>query len=268
MSSTSEVGIAKNVAHLSTLITYCVSYGSNYNPSNAAIKLPGLNAVLSNAQTALTNAISSRTARAGAFNARMVAFKDIKKLSTRLLAALNGAGATTQQINNAKSIDRKIKGRRAKSIPHSAPAPASGTPTASQTEKATLPPPSTLPITPVTPPHPISVSQVSYDNLIQHMAEFIALLASIPSYNPNETDLKIASLNTYLANLNATNNAAIVAQTTLNNSLIARNKILYAYITGLCAIGEESKDYIKSVYGSTAAEYKQVRKLSFTKHRI
>jgi hypothetical protein len=30
MASTSEVGHAKNVAHLATLITYCTSYGSNY----------------------------------------------------------------------------------------------------------------------------------------------------------------------------------------------------------------------------------------------
>jgi hypothetical protein len=95
------------------------------------------------------------------------------------------------------------------------------------------------------------------------LAAFIALLASIPTYAPNEIDLKITSLNTYLASLNTTNNAAVVAHTKLDNTRILRNKALYTPITGLCAIGEETKQYIKSIFGSTAPEYKEVRGLQF-----
>ena len=270
MASTSEVGNKKNIAHLATLITYCVSYGTSYNPSAIAIKLPQLNTLATNAQTAENNVTTDEAAETSAGNARVVAFQNIKKLATRLLAAVSASGATSQQKANAKTITRKIRGSRAKITPVPAPTPApSPTPTPNPTGSSPTPAPSSQKqATTTTTPHTISTAQVSFDNLIQHMQAFIALLATIPSYNPNEIDLKIASLNTYVANLNTTNNAAVAAHTTASNTRIARNKILYTPITGLCDIGEETKDYIKSVYGATAPEYKQVRKLSFTKKRL
>ncbi len=264
-SSTSETGHAKNVAHFATLITYSTSYGTTYNPSATAIKLPALNTTLTNSQTALTNAINDATSNTNAINARVAAFLNIKKLATRMLAALNGAGATTLQIANAKTINRKIQGSRAKltPVPTTTSTPTTGTTTNTTTTTTPPPPERTTPTTTPVTPHTVSTSQQSFDQLIQHMQAFIALLASVPTYNPNEVDLKVAALNTYLGTLNTTNNAAITAHTKLANTLIARNKTLYAPITGLCAIAQETKNYIKSVYGATAPEYKQVSKLSF-----
>jgi hypothetical protein len=270
MASTSEVGHAKNAAHFATLITFCTSYGTTYNPSNNAIKVAALNTISTNAQAAINNVTTSLAANTTAINSRIAAFQGIKKLSTRMLSALVASGATAQQKANAKTINRKIQGSRAKLVP--TPTPTGGTTggtatgtttsTSSSTEKSSTPP-STQPV-----PTPISVSQQSYDNLIQHFQAFIALLQTIPSYNPNETDLKIAALNTYSANLTSTNNAAITAHTSLNNTRIARNKILYTPVTGLCDIAEEVKNYLKSVYGATAPEYKQVRALKFVKHKL
>jgi hypothetical protein len=268
MSSTSEVGHAKNVAHLSTLITYCQGYGTTYNPSNSAIKIPQLTTLLTNAQTALANCINDATANTNAINARVVAFLNIKKLSTRMYNALIASGATPQQKANAKTINRKIQGSRAKIVPVVPPTPTptpdpSPTPnnnTNTPSEKASSHP--TLPVT------PISVSQQSFDQLIQHFAAFIALLVSIPSYNPNEVDLKVAALNTYQANLIATNNAAVIAHTKIGNTRILRNKILYTPVTGLCDIGDETKGYIKSIYGSTAPEYKQLSGISFRTRKL
>ena len=272
MASTSEVGHAKNVAHLATLITYCTSYGTTYNPSNNAIKTPQLNTLLVSAQTALTNVINDTTANTNAINARIVAFQNIKKLATRMYSALVASVATTQQKNNAKTINRKIQGSRAKITPPPTPTPTPNpnSNTGTNSAEKTTTPPSVNPIPTPTPATPttISTAQLSFDNLIQHMAAFIALLQSIPSYSPNETDLKVVGLNTYLANLNTTNNAAVVAHTKVNNTRIARNKILYTPVTGLCDIGEEVKDYIKSVYGSTAPDYKQVRSLKFKTQKL
>jgi len=258
MASTSEVGNIKNIAHLATLITYCQSYGTTYNPSNNLIKIPQLTILLNAAQTDQNNVLTDEATEKSAGNARIIAFKDIKKLSTRLLAAVGASGATAQQKANAKTINRKIQGSRAKIVPAPNPTPTPlPTPTPnSANQKATIPQGTINPIPTPVAPHTISVAQLSYDNLIQHIAAFIALLQTIPTYNPNETDLKITTLNSYMANLIATNQADIVAHTKANNTRIARNKILYTNITGLCDIGEESKDYIKSVYGSTAPEYK------------
>jgi hypothetical protein len=81
-------------------------------------------------------------------------------------------------------------------------------------------------------------------------------------------DLKITSLNTYLGTLNSTNAAAVLAHTNAVNAHIARNKILYTNVTGLCDIGEATKEYIKSVFGSTSPEYKQVRSIKFKKQKL
>jgi hypothetical protein len=270
MASTSEVGHAKNVAHLTTLITYCTSYGTTYNPSNAAIKLPALNILATNAQTALTNVINDATANTAAINARVIAFFNIKKLATRMFSALGASGATVQQKANAKTINRKIQGSRAKLIPVPAPTPNPSTGTSPAPNQKTTTPPSVNPVPTPTPvvPHTISTAQLSFDQLIQHMAAFIALLQSVPTYNPNEVDLKIVALNTYLANLNTTNNAAVVAHTKVDNTRIARNKVLYTPITGLCDIGDEVKEYIKSVYGATAPEYRQVKGIAFKPRKL
>ena len=259
-SSTSEVGHAKNVAHFSTLITYCNSYGTTYNPGATNIKLPALNTTLTGAQTSLTNVINDNTANTTAINARIVPFKGIKKLSTRILAAFIAAGATAQQIANAKTINHKIQGSHAKLTPSTTTTPPSS-PTTNPTSVPTGTIPGSTAKTAAT--KTVSNSQQSFDQLIQHLQAFIALLTSVPAYAPNEADLKVAALNTYLTSLNTTNNAAVIAHTKLANTLIARNKSLYAPLTGVCAFAEETKNYIKSVYGSTAPEYKQVRSLQF-----
>jgi hypothetical protein len=256
--STSEVGHAKNVANFATLISYCVSYGTAYNPSATAIKLPGLNTTLTAGQTALTNVISDANANTTAINARLSAFTGIKKLATRMLAAFIAAGASKVQIANAKTINRKIQGTRAK-----AATTIGGTPTVSPGTSPTGPTASPTGKVAATVHHNVSASQQSFDQEIQHFTAFVTLLGSVTAYNPNEADLKTAALNTYLATLNSTNTAAVNAHTALNNALIARNKALYAPATGLCAIAEDVKSYVKSVYGYTAPEYKQVSKLKF-----
>src|SRR5665213_4428060 len=104
MASTSEVGHAKNVAHLATLITYCASYGTTYNPSNNAIKTPQLNTLLVSAQTALTNVINDTTANTNAINARIVAFQNIKKLATRMYLSLIHISEPTRQAEISYAI--------------------------------------------------------------------------------------------------------------------------------------------------------------------
>ena len=57
MSSTSEVGHAKNVANFADLIAYCTAYGATYNPSKTALQLTSLNTLLTSAQTELSSVI-------------------------------------------------------------------------------------------------------------------------------------------------------------------------------------------------------------------
>lgn len=78
-------------------------------------------------------------------------------------------GATEQSINNYKTLNEKVQGPRIKKS--EAPNPI---------ETTTDPANSTTALVKKT----ISVSQQSFDNIIEHYDKIIKLLVSIPAYNP------------------------------------------------------------------------------------
>lgn len=238
MASTSEIGHAKNVANFQDLISFVTSYGATYNPTKNALKLPQLTALQTTSQTRLAEVVAKNTAFNNAVNDRMTAFDGLKALSTRLVNALESTDATTEKIKDAKVFNRKLQGKRASS------ADAPTDPNASA-------------------PATISASQQSYDQQIQHFAGLISVLQTEASYTPNETELKIATLTTKQADLTAKNNAVSTAYSAVSNTRIARNKTLYDVGTGLVDTAFEVKKYVKSIYGATSPEFKQVNKIKF-----
>lgn len=64
MSSTSEVGHAKNVAHFGDLIAYCTAYGATYNPPKPALQIISLNTLLTSSRAELDNVITAKNALA------------------------------------------------------------------------------------------------------------------------------------------------------------------------------------------------------------
>src|SRR5690606_23072724 len=97
----------------------------------------------------------------------------------------------------------------------------------------------------------ISTSQQSYDQQIQHFAGIISILESEPSYQPNETDLQIATLLAKQTDLKAKNSAVATAYTNVSNSRIQRDVAMYAKNTGLFDTASEVKKYVKSVFGAS-----------------
>lgn len=154
----------------------------------------------------------------------MDAFALLKPLATILINALEATQATNQLIKDAKTINKKIQGKRAGKI--EAP---------------------TDPNTPV--PETISTSQQSYDQLIQHFTALIELLQSEPTYSPNETALQIPTITTYKNDLIAKNNDVSSKYTEVSNARINRDRIPYRDPTGLVFIAQEVKKYVKSVFG-------------------
>jgi len=247
MASTSETGHAKNVANFEDMISFCTGYGATYNPSKVAIQLPSLNALRTNAENAVADVNSANTAFINATNARQIAFNPVKPLATRLVNALEATDATDELIKDAKTLNRKVQGARKGK--------------------------GTTPETPPTPPDTaaedkqISVSQQSYDSIIENFEKLGQLVATEPTYTPNEVDLQTATLITFHGNLKTTNTAVINATTAISNARITRNQILYAPKTGLYDVAQEVKKYVKSVFGATSPQYKQVSKIKFTKPR-
>lgn len=252
MASTSETGHAKNVANFEIVISSCNGYGAVYNPTKNCLKIPQLQSTLTSAKNSLQLVKTTWITFENARNARELAISNgvIKKYSTRILNALESTDASKLTVDDAKAINRKIQGKRAGS-------------------KSTTIETTPQDETPATPEeiHIISASQQSYDNLIDNFAKLVVCISSEPSYSPNEADLKIASLNAALTNYRNLNTGVINAWTPYKNSLINRFNVLYQDNTGLVDVASEIKKYVKSVFGATSQQYKQISKIQFKKYK-
>jgi hypothetical protein len=252
MSTYSEVGHEKNVANFEDLISYCAGFGAAYNPSLNAIKIANMNSLRASASSSLANAVSKYNLLKATANTRKDIFAPVKKLSTRIIAALNSCGATKETVNDALTYNRKLQGKRAKPIKE-----VSSERSVDNNE---------TPIDPNVVVH-ISSSQQGYDSMVEFLAKLIDLLGTVPSYTPNEADLKIPALNTLLTSMRSSNTAVINATTNFKNAMLSRNAILYKPITGLVDVAKECKSYVKSVYGATSGAYRQVSAIKFTRRK-
>ena len=241
MSSTSEVGHAKNVANFADLITYCNAYGATYNPSKTALQLASLNTLLTSAQTEISNVVTAKNAFDTATGDRQLAFAPLKSLATKVFNSLSVTDATDQTLADAKTINNKLQGKRAKAVAEN-PTPENGTP-ANNT---------------------VSVSRQSYDSLTENFSALIDLVSSVPSYTPNEADLSIASLTTFRDNLQTANTNVITTEVAYSNARISRDNVLYSKDTGLVDVAMDVKNYVKSIFGATSPQYKQVSGIKFT----
>ena len=241
MPSNSESGHKPNVANFETLISYCTGYGAQYNPANTRLNLPQLSAIKTNAHNAMAQVNLDLAPEKLAVDAREILFKPLSALSTKILNAVKASNVSEEYINDVKTIIRKLQGKRA--TPKIKDDPNTPEDESLQTH---------------------SSSQMSIDQRIENLDKLIDLLASNPNYAPNEVDVKVVTLTTMRNDMIAANTLVINAQTTLSNSRIARNVILYDRATGLVKIAGDVKSYVKSVFGANSPQYKQISALKFT----
>lgn len=251
MASTSETGHPKNVANFETLVSFTVGYGLTYNPSKANLKVPALQTQLASCKANIASVTSTSVAFNNAVNARMIAFEGLKKLSTRLVNALDSTSASTQIVKDIKTVNAKVQGSKL---------------TKADSGKSATPIDPNTPI--VETDKTISSSQRSYSSIIEHFSKIITILSTEPTYVPNETELKVVTLNTLLTNLKNTNTGVINAYTTVSNSRISRDQSLYNLTNGLCETAKEVKKYVKSVFGATSQQYKQISGIEFKSRKI
>ena len=251
MASTSETGHAKNVANFDDLISFVIGYGTDYNPSKAAIKLAALQSLSAKAKTAISEVHAAQSVNSNAKAAREAAFEPLKRLVTRVMSALKATDTTSQVDDSARTLVRKIRGTRAK---HK-----------KAKDEKTAPAPEGKEVREGKEVKEISVSQLSYDNRLDNFDKLVKLLDSIDLYAPNEADLSVPALEALFADLTAKNTAVVEAATHLSNSRIARDAVLYKPDTGMVDISLAVKNYVKSLYGGTNPHYKQVSKLRIKK---
>lgn len=243
MSKTYETGHAKNVANFETMISFVTAYGAAYNPSKTFIQLANLQAKAS-AANAVVNQLHLESANFGnAAASRELAFAPMQKLSTRILNALKASDVAKPIVDNLQTLNRKMHGKRASAK-------------ITEEEKAAL-------LAEGKEVNQISTSQLSYDNVLDTFDKLVTLLTTIPQYSPNEPELQLATLQALYATLKAENMAVKNVSTNLSNKRLERNEILYNEETGLVTLASFTKNYVKSLYGATAPQYKQISALAF-----
>jgi hypothetical protein len=237
MSSQIESGINTYVGRFDQLIDVCKGFGSVYNPNVEALKIPILTGQLGGVRTAITAVDHALAGYVTAESARQAAFALLEPLSTRVQASAIVLNLPDAVIVHIKEVVRKIRGRRAKALK-------------TNTEDETK-------------VKHISVSQMSFNEQIEHLNLLISLVASQPAYDPAEEDLKVAALEQVLNDMRNTNEAVMVTDTALTAARQKRDLLLYAPKTGMIDTALAVKEYVKAVFGTSSPQYREVQHIRF-----
>lgn len=242
MTSTTETGHEKNIAAFKTILNTCQGYGAEYNPVANNLQLANLQTQLANMQAAQADFIKKQAKLSNTVDQRAKAFAQLKPLTTKVLNALTVSGVDKLSIETAKTITRKIFGKRAQKLPEN---------TDPNSEQA----------------NNISVAQLSFTNQVAHFIKLQELLAELPLYKPNETPIQLAQLQSYTTALQTINDTLMQATNDFGNAKIIRNKQLYSNTTGLVETGYLIKAYVKSIYGPLSPQYKLISGIKLTRKK-
>lgn len=240
-----ESGHTKNEKAFLALVDFVDGWGTDYKPTKAALSLASIKALHPLCEKIVKDSDKATKVFDDLIDERMIVFKPIKPTSTRVYNAFSIIDLPQEAVEGAREIHRKIQGTRAKPKKDDE-APATET-TPSKGGKNS------------------SASQLSYDNNVKNFGGLIDWVELHPVYNPNEADLKVAALKTYLGKLDKANKDVIAGQVPYENQLDARDALLYADNTGMVDIALQIKKYALSAFGSKSAKYKQISGLKFRK---
>lgn len=243
MSKTSETGHAKNMANLESLISAISLFGEKYNPAKESIKLASLQTLLTTTKESFRTFYAAQTAYSKAVDDREIVFEPLNKLITRINNALKASDSNMKYDESFQSIIRKLQGKRASAKLTDEEKQALEAEGKTKTQ--------------------ISTAQMSYDSRLENFDRLIIQLSSIPEYAPNEEELKLDTLKALYTQLKAANTNVIAAFLQLEKERGLRNEILYAPLTGLVDLAADTKTYIKSLYGTSNTQYKDIAGLYF-----
>jgi len=244
MATRSEIGHAKNVANFDVLIAFVLSYLAVFKPSKSSIQLPSLQNVSQNAKNAMKVVYDAFSVNSGAIAARKVAFAPFSKLITRVINSLESTDTPSVVDDQARTIVRKLQGSRA-------------TPKKTAEEKKALEAEGKV-------VNEKSNVQLGFDDRVANFDKLISLLASISLYSPNEPELQVTGLTDHYNHLKALNDAVVSTNQSHDNAMLLRHEIFYQDNTGLVDLALDTKSYIRSLFGASSPEYKQISKLRFT----
>jgi hypothetical protein len=222
-----------------------VSAESAYNPANAKLKVPALNAQYTAADGSVDSLAAALAPNKLAISERESKFGDLRELVVRSRNFLKASGAPKAVAEDAEQFVRKLSGGRKK--PKTKAAAAADAPAPKAETLATR-----------------SSSQMSYDNQLGHLKSYIEIIKNVPEYNPNEADLKVAALTSYADELTTKNNAVTTTSAALTQARGTRDRLLYAEDDSVVNTAKLVKNYVQAALGSDSALFKKLKGLKFT----
>jgi hypothetical protein len=234
-----ESGDMKLLGNFSQLIEL-VAIDSNYNPANPKLKVTALNAQKTAGLAAVGNVGSREAPSKVAVNERQEAYALLPGIVSRAGNMLKASDANKNILDDAKTVSRKILGRR---------------------KSAKVKDDPNTPANEANANH--SASQMSYDNISGNFDDYVAILATVPGYTPNEADLTIAGLTATGDNLKAKNLAVNQAFAPMSAARGQRDQLLYLSDDSVVNIALLVKAYVRAALGSESQLFKQIKGLPF-----
>ncbi|MCC6938769.1 MAG: hypothetical protein IT226_11155 [Flavobacteriales bacterium] len=239
MASNTETGHAVNISNFKLLIDQCDAFGVPYNPSNASLTIVNMTAqwtTADGAHQALTAAVQAAKAP---INDRQILFEPTEKLVTRTLNYFNSTTASDQIKADAKGLADRYRGHGVgvAKLPDGTPDPAD-----------------------------VSTSHQSFVQKADTFKQLVDLYGGDAAYAPNEADLKLVALTALATAMKSANDHIGTIIGPVNTLRVTRNKTLYDKDTGMVDVALDCKNYVKGVYGATAAETRLVTGIPFSRH--
>lgn len=245
MKTLQETGHVKNITAFEQLIGICRGFGPAYNPANPSLAIPQLQTLFT-AVTGMAAQVREReTASTNSTDIREDVVNGAKTYARQVVNALSVLGVSAAKLENAKDLLKKMDGKRLTDLPD--------------------PPPDADPN--AKPVVIRSSAQTSYDNFMEHFAKLAELVKSEPGYKPNEPELTHAGINAKMDELQAVNKVAMDADISKADIYFQRFQLMYRDVVGMVDIANAVKRYVKSVFGPSSPQYRQLSKLVFRKPR-
>lgn len=234
-----ESGDMKLLGNFSQLIEL-VAIDPNYNPANPKLQVTTLNAQKAAGLAAVGDVGTKEAPYKVAVNDRQEAYALLPGIVTRSSNMMKASDASKKILDDAKTVSRKILGRRKSPKVKDDPS------TPADEAKSNH-----------------SASQMSYENISGNFDDYLAILATVVGYAPNEADLTIAGLTATGNNLKTKNVAVDKAFAPMSATRGERDQLLYLSDDSVVNIALLVKAYVRAAFGPDSQIFKQIKGLPF-----
>lgn len=232
----------KNVEAFNRLIGICTGYGEKYTPGSPNLRVESLSDLLSRARAALQQVHVMKTGYETATNVREQKFSEMKELASRILSELKSSGAADQTIADAALMVRKIRGR-------------------SRSEVISVPVENSEPKNVLVHKR---ISGSDFDSVVFHFQKLLETLLAESHYTPTIAALQVDHVQQKIQELQAANEAVVLAVVKLGEARRTRNAILYLNADSMYRTASAVKDQVRALFGYTSEPARAATRIQLT----